>query len=185
MLLQLLKPRLRGTTAAIRQQRLLSARHRIPLRFQPALASQTRSYTSPPPSNQHIHFPVAARLSGQTCMITGGTSGIGYAIAERFLQEGAERVILVGRSYERLAGAAKRLETLDLPGGHRNDIRGVDEIAIRAPEEDRSPGVIEAGRKVSLLVGDVSESGSWARLLEGEMVGNQPNPQPGNIQREN
>ncbi|KAL1972965.1 hypothetical protein VTN31DRAFT_6507 [Thermomyces dupontii] len=50
------------------------------------------------------------RLMDQTCMITGGSSGIGYAIAERFLAEGAKAIILVGRSHDRLMEAKKRLE---------------------------------------------------------------------------
>lgn len=43
-------------------------------------------------------------------MITGGSSGIGYAIAERFLAEGAKGIILVGRSKPRLIEAKTRLE---------------------------------------------------------------------------
>ncbi|KAL1994904.1 hypothetical protein VTN49DRAFT_1091 [Thermomyces lanuginosus] len=50
------------------------------------------------------------RLADQTCMITGGSSGIGYAIAERFLAEGAKGIILVGRSKPRLIEAKTRLE---------------------------------------------------------------------------
>ena len=36
------------------------------------------------------------RLDGRTCLIVGGTSGIGLASARRFLQEGA-RVVVAGR----------------------------------------------------------------------------------------
>ncbi|KAJ5647806.1 Short-chain dehydrogenase/reductase SDR [Penicillium lividum] len=46
-------------------------------------------------------------------MITGGTSGIGFAIAERFLREGASSIILVGRSQERLEAAAANLRSSD------------------------------------------------------------------------
>lgn len=46
-------------------------------------------------------------------MITGGTSGIGFAIADRFLQEGASSIILVGRSRERLEAAATNLRSSD------------------------------------------------------------------------
>ena len=35
-------------------------------------------------------------LQGKTALITGGTSGIGRAVAERFASEGAE-VIITGR----------------------------------------------------------------------------------------
>lgn len=58
-------------------------------------------------------FQPASRLSGRTCMITGGTSGIGFAIADRFLQEGASSIILVGRSRERLEAAAANLRSSD------------------------------------------------------------------------
>ncbi len=39
------------------------------------------------------------RLAGRTCLIVGGTSGIGLATARRFLMEGA-RVVVCGRSRE-------------------------------------------------------------------------------------
>jgi NADP-dependent 3-hydroxy acid dehydrogenase YdfG len=81
-------------------------------------------------------------------MVTGGTSGIGFAIAERFLQEGATSVILVGRSLERLQAAAGRLQLSNNDG---NSITGTS-------------------NKVRLLVGDVGDIGSWKRELEKEMV---------------
>lgn len=40
-------------------------------------------------------MPGAGRLAGQTCLIVGGTSGIGLASAARFLEEGA-RVVVAG-----------------------------------------------------------------------------------------
>jgi NAD(P)-dependent dehydrogenase (short-subunit alcohol dehydrogenase family) len=39
------------------------------------------------------------RLDGRTCLIVGGTSGIGLASARRFLEEGA-RVVVAGQSPE-------------------------------------------------------------------------------------
>lgn len=47
-------------------------------------------------------------LSGKTAMITGGTSGIGFAIAQSFAAEGAQ-VIVTGRRADAAAEAAKSI----------------------------------------------------------------------------
>ena len=52
------------------------------------------------------------KLSGNTILITGGTSGIGYALAERLLKR-KNVVLITGRSEERLAKARQAL-----PGVH-------------------------------------------------------------------
>ncbi|KAL5048707.1 hypothetical protein BDW71DRAFT_17067 [Aspergillus fruticulosus] len=142
---------------------------------------QTRHFTSyDPNTNGSTSFHPSNRLTGRTCMITGGSSGIGFAIAERFLNEGVDRIILVGRSYERLVDAAAQLErpaalsqrqTTETENGQDSD------VATRTPEEDqahyrsrRSPGtLIESSSRVSLLVGDVSEAARWTRELESAM----------------
>ncbi|KAL2870667.1 SDR family NAD(P)-dependent oxidoreductase [Aspergillus lucknowensis] len=112
-------------------------------------------------------------------MITGGSSGIGFAVADRFLQEGASQIILVGRSYERLQSAATQLESRAL--GHATATRLADEdtdgVATRAPEEDQTqnsapstPGtLVKPSDRISLLVGDVSDAAVWTRELESAM----------------
>ncbi|KAK3937334.1 hypothetical protein QBC46DRAFT_12019 [Diplogelasinospora grovesii] len=47
-------------------------------------------------------------LIGKTCAITGAASGIGFAIAQRFAQEGA-KVVLLGRNASRLEAALSRI----------------------------------------------------------------------------
>ncbi|HTW27191.1 MAG TPA: SDR family oxidoreductase [Acetobacteraceae bacterium] len=49
-----------------------------------------------------------ARLSGKTALITGGTTGIGLATAQRFLAEGA-RLAITGSDPDRLAEAGRTL----------------------------------------------------------------------------
>ncbi|KAJ5404955.1 Short-chain dehydrogenase/reductase SDR [Penicillium sp. CMV-2018d] len=98
-------------------------------------------------------------------MITGGTSGIGFAIAERFLQEGASTIVLVGRSQTRLEEAAAKLEPLAVTLPELGE--SSDEVATRAPEEDNQQST---QGKIRLLVGDVSNAGSWMRELEKEMA---------------
>lgn len=156
---------------------LLFSAHRTPL-----ANAQRRAFLSTSPKSAQSATCTSNRLSGRTCMITGGSSGIGFAIAERFLREGASRVILVGRSFDRLANAAARLETPTRTAGEDSS---TDDVATRAPEEDRElcprhtpptepllPGsLFESSERLHLLVGDVSDAGSWSRELEKAMVG--------------
>ncbi len=48
-------------------------------------------------------------LKNRTALITGGSSGIGYAIAELFVEEGAN-VIIASRDYSRVEAAVKTLK---------------------------------------------------------------------------
>jgi len=63
------------------------------------------------------------RISGNTVLVTGGATGIGYAIAEAFLSSGSE-VVICGRREACLEEARARL-----PGLHarRCDITGAGE----------------------------------------------------------
>ncbi|KAJ5813079.1 hypothetical protein N7447_010102 [Penicillium robsamsonii] len=129
------------------------------------LGHTTRSYLSQPNEKHPISFHPGNRLSGRKCMITGGTSGIGFAIAERFLQEGASTIVLVGRSQTRLEEAATKLGSLAVtpPDLDESDA----ELATRTSEEDNQQST--QGR-IRVLVGDVSDAGSWMRELEKEMA---------------
>lgn len=53
------------------------------------------------------------RLSGNTVLITGGATGIGYAMAEAFLQAGSE-VLICGRRADRLEQARARHPSLHI-----------------------------------------------------------------------
>jgi len=50
----------------------------------------------------------AARLDGRTALVTGAGRGIGLAISERLLADGA-RVVMLDRDAPAVEGAAKRL----------------------------------------------------------------------------
>lgn len=49
-------------------------------------------------------------LAGKTALVTGGGSGIGQRMAERFAQHGA-KVMLVGRKHEKLDAAAQAIQS--------------------------------------------------------------------------
>lgn len=63
-----------------------------------------------------------SRLDGKIALITGGTSGIGFATAQLFVQEGA-KVAITGQNQERLEQASKVL--------------GAEILAIRAEARSR------------------------------------------------
>lgn len=48
-------------------------------------------------------------LKGRAALITGGTSGIGYAIADAMLRAGAAAVVITGRTEERCKKAVNQL----------------------------------------------------------------------------
>lgn len=50
-------------------------------------------------------------LKEKVCIVTGGNSGIGLAVAKRFAEDGA-KVAIVGRTEETLASAAKEITSL-------------------------------------------------------------------------
>ena len=54
------------------------------------------------------------KLAGKIALVTGGAKGIGFAIARRFVDEGAA-VALVARRQEQAAAAASQLDGDVLP----------------------------------------------------------------------
>ncbi len=69
------------------------------------------------------------RLDGRTCLIVGGTSGIGLAAARRFLQEGA-RVVVAGQSPEIGLAAIMELGAIALVWEFTFDL-GLGESEVR------------------------------------------------------
>ena len=74
-------------------------------------------------------------LKGKIALITGGSSGIGLAIAEAFIKPGA-KVIIAGSSQDKLSNALARLDECvgaglcldDVVAGLVLDVRQIDEI---------------------------------------------------------
>ncbi len=52
---------------------------------------------------------MASRFTNQVAVVTGGSSGIGYAIAKALLNEGAKRVFITGRTSKSLDLATTEL----------------------------------------------------------------------------
>ena len=76
-------------------------------------------------------------LKGKNALVTGGGSGIGQRMAERFAEHGA-KVMLVGRKQEKLDAAAAEIRGKGgVAGTHATDVRDFDGIsaAMRATRE--------------------------------------------------
>ena len=93
------------------------------------------------------------RLQGKRALVTGGSEGIGFAIAEAFLREGAE-ICLVGRDAGKLDAARTKLgggavETIsaDLATG-----AGIDTVVEHVKGSGRTLDILVNNAGVALLV---------------------------------
>ena len=76
----------------------------------------------------------AKRLEGKTAVITGATTGIGFATAELFLAHGA-KVIITGQSQERLDAAVEKLKAEhkdSVVHGFLADVRSIEQLSVLA-----------------------------------------------------
>jgi len=81
-----------------------------------------------------------SRLAGKLALVTGGSSGIGFATAQRFIQEGA-RVAITGRNTETLEAAAKKLGQGCLPV--RCDATKLADLDTMAAEIQKNFGALD------------------------------------------
>jgi len=72
-------------------------------------AKKTPSQTKPDPRPASVETK-RGRLSGKAAVITGGSSGIGFAIAQALAGEDCN-VVITGRDEEKLAAAALRISS--------------------------------------------------------------------------
>lgn len=80
----------------------------------------------------------APQMDGQVAVVTGGSRGIGLAVASLLVEQGA-RVVIAGRDPERLASASNGLEALHPDGASR---------VVRARVDVRDPA--QAGELMAL-----------------------------------
>jgi len=71
--------------------------------------------------NRGAHSPAMPRFDERVVLVTGGSSGIGFATAKAFLQEGA-KVAVTGRNASRLAKATRELRRHGRVLGIRGDV---------------------------------------------------------------
>ncbi|MDQ6665432.1 MAG: SDR family oxidoreductase [Acidobacteriota bacterium] len=115
-------------------------------------------------------------LSGQVAMVTGGTRGIGRAIAERLLQEGA-RVAICGRAADSVARAVKEMSSN--PGGQimgeQADVSRLEDVRNFFAKVDEQFGELDilinnAGVGIFRSVAELTPE-EWRRMIDLNLTG--------------
>ena len=107
--------------------------------------------------------PDSELLTGKIALITGGSSGIGLAIAEAFIKAGA-RVIICGTNEEKLANAVEELNKLKddytCAKGLKCNVKDIKTL----PEKMKIASTLFEGGTISILVnsaGVISKHDFW------------------------
>jgi 3-oxoacyl-[acyl-carrier protein] reductase len=103
-------------------------------------------------------------LEGRSAVVTGAASGLGLAIARRFLESGAS-VVLWGSRGARLAAAASELEPLGDVWFQEVDVSDHDAVAAAAAE------AFERRGRLDILVNNAGHIGDTAPAVEHSLEG--------------
>ena len=107
---------------------------------------------------QIISLGMNSLLEGKCAIVTGGSSGIGFAIAKAFVEAGA-KVILTSRSNERAQSAVKKITEIL---GHSENIFGIEMDVARVEDFAEIIAAIKQQvpvRKIDILVNNAGTEG--------------------------
>ena len=93
----------------------------------------------------------ACSLKGKRCVVTGATSGIGYATVEALLGLGAE-LVFVGRNPGRTAAAAKAFESAAEEAGAPPPQQELADLSRMAEVADLASRLADSGKPIDALV---------------------------------
>lgn len=113
------------------------------------------------------------KLKGKVALITGGGTGIGAAVAERFIEEGA-MVCISGRRKEMLDKTAKKISSAKLT-------TCVGDVAEEKDTERMISATVTFGGRIDVLVNNAAinnhgpladlNSGDWRQVLDVNLTG--------------
>lgn len=115
------------------------------------------------------------RLIDQIALITGGSRGIGYAVAEAYLKEGA-KVVICGRNEGRLDKAASELKEFGeiVPiACDVSDLRQVERMMQKILERFSRIDILVNNAGISMTYGRVGEIDPkhWAEVIGVNLIG--------------
>ena len=93
----------------------------------------------------------ACSLKGKRCVVTGATSGIGYATVEALLGLGAE-LVFVGRDPGRTAAAAKAFEIVAGRAGAPPPQQELADLSLMTEVADLASRLADTGKPIDALV---------------------------------
>src|SRR5262245_48938745 len=98
------------------------------------------------------------KLSEKVAVITGGSSGIGFAAAKRFVEEGA-RVVITGRRKQELDDAAAQIKNTTAVQGDVSRLEDLDRLYATVREKHGHIDVLFANAGVGSLaaLGSITE----------------------------
>ncbi len=113
-------------------------------------------------------------LKGKVALVTGGRSGIGYGIAQQFLELGA-KVFICSRKEKQLKIAAEALSEFGECHYHTCDIRKIEEVQVIAEKIKAVYGRLDilvnnAGGQFPALAEYISSNG-WAAVINNNLNG--------------
>lgn len=111
------------------------------------------------------------RLDGTTCIITGARGGIGYALADRFLADGARGVAVVDLDGDGAGAAAEQLASVhgDRVLGLGADVSSaaeVEEVVARTTEALGPIGLFAANAGIGSGQGLMADDATWDRIWQ-------------------
>jgi NAD(P)-dependent dehydrogenase (short-subunit alcohol dehydrogenase family) len=119
-----------------------------------------------------------ANLSGKAAVVTGGSRGIGFAIARALIEQGAH-VVITGRTEARLEEATRELQAAAREGGTatgvRTDVRNYQEVEQLMTRVARQHGGLDilinnAGIGLFRAVADMTPE-EWHSIVDTNLTG--------------